>query len=99
MACYSHHCYISRNFGRILAESIGVKVNPYDPCVANRIVNGKQHTVTLHVDFLKSRHVDSKVNAQFLEWLKTKYASDEIGEVKVMRGKKHDYLAMTLPVD
>ena len=26
-------------------ESIGFKFNPYDPCVANRIVNGKQHTV------------------------------------------------------
>ena len=77
-------------------ESIGFKVNPYDPCVANRIVNGKQHTVTWHVDDLKSSHVDSKVNDQFLEWLKNKYASDEIGEVKVMRGKKHDYLAMTL---
>ena len=77
-------------------ESIGFKVNPYDPCVANRIVNGKQHTVTWHVDDLKSSHVDSKVNDQFLEWLKKKYASDEIGEVKVMRGKKHDYLAMTL---
>jgi hypothetical protein len=24
-------------------ESIGVEVNPCDPCVANRIVNGKQH--------------------------------------------------------
>jgi hypothetical protein len=77
-------------------ESIGFKLNPYDPCVANRIVNGKQHTVTWHVDDLKSSHVDSKVNDQFLEWLKKKYASDEIGEVKVMRGKKHDYLAMTL---
>ena len=30
-------------------ESIGFKVNPYDPCVANRMVNGKQHTVTWHV--------------------------------------------------
>ena len=69
-------------------ESIGFKVNPYDPCVANRIVNGKQHTVTWHVDDLKSSHVDSKVNDQFLEWLKQKYASDEIGEVKVMREKK-----------
>jgi len=77
-------------------ESIGFKVNPYDPCVANRIVNGKQHTVTWHVDDLKSSHVDSKVNDQFLEWLKKKYASDEIGEVKVMREKKHDYLAMKL---
>jgi hypothetical protein len=25
-------------------ESIGFKVNPYNPSVANRIVNGKQHT-------------------------------------------------------
>ena len=24
-------------------ESIGFKTNPYDPCVANRMVNGKQH--------------------------------------------------------
>ena len=77
-------------------ESIGFKVNPYDPCVANRIVNGKQHTVTWHVDDLKSSHVDPKVNDEFLEWLKSMYASDEIGEVKAVRGHRHDYLAMVL---
>jgi hypothetical protein len=77
-------------------ESIGFKVNPYDPCVANRIVNGKQHTVTWHVDDLKSSHVDPNVNDEFLEWLKWKYASDEIGEVKAVRGHRHDYLAMVL---
>ena len=48
-----------------------------------------------HVDDLKSSPVNRKVNDQFLEWLKKKYASDEIGEVKVMRGNKHDNLAMT----
>jgi len=77
-------------------ESIGFRVNPYDPCVANRMVNGKQHTVTWHVDDLKSSHVDPKVNDKFLEWLKTKYASDKIGEVKSVRGHRHDYLAMEL---
>ena len=77
-------------------ESIGFVVNPYDPCVANRIVNGKQHTVTWHVDDLKSSHVDPKVNDEFLEWLKNKYASDEIGEIKAVRGHRHDYLAMVL---
>jgi hypothetical protein len=41
-------------------ESIGFRVNPYDPCVANRMVNGKQHTVTWHVDDLKSSHVDPR---------------------------------------
>jgi hypothetical protein len=77
-------------------ESIGFKVNPYDPCVANRIINGKQHTVTWHVDDLKSSHVDPKVNDKFLEWLKSKYASDETGEVKAMHGHRHDYLATVL---
>ena len=71
-------------------------MNPYDPCVANRIVNGKQHTVSWHVDDLKSSHVDSKVNDQFLEWLERTYASDDIGHVKAVRGKRHDYLAMIL---
>jgi hypothetical protein len=77
-------------------EEIGFKVNPYDPCVANRMINGKQHTVTWHVDNLKSSHINPKVNDEFLSWLKLKYASDEIGEIKAVRGKRHDYLAMTL---
>ena len=77
-------------------ESIGFEVNPYDPCVANRIVNNKQHTVCWHVDDLKSSHVDSKVNDEFLEWLEKTYASDDIGHVKAARGNRHDYLAMIL---
>lgn len=60
------------------------------------MVNGKQHTFTWHVDDLKSSHVDPKVNDEFLDWLKMKYASDEIGEVKAVRGQRHDYLAMVL---
>ena len=74
--------------------TIGFKINPYDPCVANRIVNGKQHTITWHVDDLKSSHVDPKVNDKFLKWLNKVYGS--VGEVKGVRGHKHDYLAMDL---
>jgi hypothetical protein len=77
-------------------ESIGFEVNPYDICVANRKVNGKQHTVTWYVDDLKSSHVDSKVNDNFTEWCETTYGSDDLGHVKVVRGKIHDYLAMIL---
>jgi hypothetical protein len=77
-------------------EEIGFKINPYDQCVANRTVNGSQQTITWHVDDLKSSHIDSKVNDEFLLWLKKKYANDNIGEVKSTRGKKHDYLAMIL---
>jgi hypothetical protein len=77
-------------------KSIGFEVNPYDPCVANCIVKGKQHTVSWHVNDLKSSHVDSTVNDKFKNWLNKTYASDDIRKLKVVHGKRHDYLAMVL---
>jgi hypothetical protein len=74
-------------------ETIGFEFNPYDPCVCNRMVNGKQQTVRFHVDDLMSSHMDPKINDQFLEWLNKKYGS--YGAVKATRGMKHDYLGMT----
>jgi hypothetical protein len=77
-------------------ESIGFDINPYDICVANRVVNEKQHTITWHVDDLKSSHVDPKVNDKFAIWCESTYGSDDLGNVKVVRGKVHDYLAMIM---
>jgi hypothetical protein len=74
-------------------ETVGFKFNSYDPCVANRKVNGSTQTVKFHVDDLKSSHIDSKVNNNFLSWLNHKYGKH--GEVKATRGKVHDYLGMT----
>ena len=34
-------------------KSWGFKINPYDWCVANKMVNGKQITIAWHVDDLK----------------------------------------------
>ena len=56
-------------------ESIGFKFNIYDPCVANRMINNKQHTTRFHVDDILSSHVDSEVNDGFLQWLNKKYGS------------------------
>ena len=39
-------------------EDDGFVVNPYDPCVAIKEVNGSQMTVTWHVDDLKVSHVN-----------------------------------------
>ena len=39
-------------------EELGFKVNPYDICVANKWINGKQFTVLWHVDDLKISHKD-----------------------------------------
>ena len=35
---------------------IGFKLNPYDPCVANKIVHSKQLTIAWHVDDWKGSH-------------------------------------------
>ena len=47
----------------------GFELNPYDPCVANKMVNGEQLTVCWQVDDLTSSHIDPKVNAEFLQWI------------------------------
>jgi hypothetical protein len=74
-------------------EEYGFDFNPYDPCVANKFVNGKQHTIRFHVDDLMASHVDPKVNDDLHKWLNKMYGT--YGEVKCTRGKVHDYLGMT----
>ena len=73
-------------------ESVGFVFNPYDACVANRMVDGKQHTVRFHVDDLKSSHVNASVNDEFYKWLNKMYG--QYGDVTQHRGKVHDYLGM-----
>jgi hypothetical protein len=74
-------------------EKIGFKFNPYDPCVANRDVRGKQHTIRFHVDDVMSSHVEPRVNDEFEKWLNATYG--DYGKVKTVRGHFHDYLGMS----
>ena len=39
-------------------EAEGFTINPYDPCVANKIINGKKMTIVWHVDDLKISYVN-----------------------------------------
>ena len=74
-------------------ESVKFVFNPYDPCVCNRMVNKTQQTVRFHVDDLMSSHVDPRVHDLFTKWLNDTYGQH--GEVKVARGKVHDFLGMS----
>ena len=42
-------------------------MNPYDPCVANKIINDSKITVTWHVDDLKISHKDSREVTKFIK--------------------------------
>jgi hypothetical protein len=78
----------------------GFEINPYDFCVANKNINGKQCTIVWHVDDLKISHVDASVVTTIINLLDAKYGQEIVGgkraPVTVTRGKIHDYLGMTL---
>jgi Reverse transcriptase (RNA-dependent DNA polymerase) len=79
--------------------SYGFEFNPYDPCVANKMIDGSQMTICFHVDDCKLSHVNPKVMDDMIAWLKQEYESifeDGSGQMVVSRGKTHKYLGMTL---
>ena len=80
-------------------RSKGFKLNPYDPCVANKQVDGEQLTVCFHVDDCKISHISPKVVSDTIDWLRSDYENvfeDGSGLMKVHRGKTHKYLGMLL---
>ena len=52
-------------------EACGFRVNPYDPCVANKIVGGKQLTVCWHVDELNISCIDANEVTKMIQWLES----------------------------
>ena len=50
-----------RNFPKSFTD-VGFKINPYDPCVANKMVNGQHMTICYHMDDYKLSHCKSKFN-------------------------------------
>ncbi len=38
-------------------QNRGFEINPYDPCIANKMVNGSQMTIRWHVDDLMMSHL------------------------------------------
>ena len=75
-------------------EDQGFTVNPYDWCVANKMIGGKQCTIVWHVDDLKISHVDSSVVDGIIENLRSEFG--RVGDLTVNRGMVHDFLGMKL---
>ena len=50
-------------------EAYGFRINPYDPCVANKMVGGKQLTVCWYMDNLKISCVDANEVKKMIQWL------------------------------
>jgi Reverse transcriptase (RNA-dependent DNA polymerase) len=84
-------------FWRLLTSKLvamGFKINPYDWCVANKTINGKQCTILWHVDDLKISHADPGVVTDVIKQIEKEFGKE--APLTIMRGKTHDYLGMTL---
>ena len=60
----------------------GFKLNPYNRCVSNKLVNGKPCTRVWYVDDNKVSHMEAKVVEDLINDLKNHF-----GELVVARGK------------
>ena len=80
----------------LLADTLkkeGFVLNPYDPCVANKTINGKQFTICWYVDDLKLSHEDPEEVTKMIKVLE-----ENFGEMNVERGNKHTYLGMNFEI-
>ena len=73
-------------------EDRGFVVNPYDPCVANNMVDGAQMTVCWHVDDLKISHRDEDMVTAFAVQMASIYGA----KTTISRGRVHDYLGLEI---
>jgi hypothetical protein len=74
-------------------------ITPYDPCIANNKIEGKQMTICFHVDDCKLSHRKTKIMDSMIDYLRQEYESifeDGSGAMTVIRGKIHKYLGMNL---
>jgi hypothetical protein len=72
----------------------GFEINPYDPCVANKIINGTQCTILWHVDDLKISHKQKSVVTHILDALTKEFGKE--APLSIWHGKTHDYLGMRI---
>jgi len=75
-------------------KSRSYEVNPYDPCVFNKTINGKQITILFHVDDLKLSHVNANVVTDEIQKLQLRFG--KLADLTISRGRVHEYLGMTL---
>ena len=84
-------------FWKLLSSKLlswGFVINPYDWCVANKMIDGKQCTIVWHVDDLKISHVDADTVTSTIKLIDDEFGNE--APITVTRGKVHDYLGMTL---
>ena len=70
---------------------MGFELNPYDLCVANKMINGSQCTIGFYVDDNKISHKDPTVVKQVIKSIEKHF-----GKMSVDDGKFFNFLGMNI---
>jgi len=82
-----------KKLARSLA-SWGLIMNPYEPCVWNCIIEGKQLTTLFHIDDLMLAHLQPQIVTEHIKKLDGVYGNQD--PLTITRGKIHEYLGITV---
>jgi hypothetical protein len=94
VASLLYYCKFTRSL-----KNQGCMMNPYDPCVWNKMIEKKQITICFHVDDCKVLHKLAQVVNKAIKWLRQDYESkfkDGSRAMVVHQGLVHNYLGMTI---
>ena len=86
-------CYYMKLVGNLM--DWGFKMNPYEPCYWNKIINKEWFTIIFHADDLKQSHKDKEQVSDVISNLESLYAT--VDPMAVHRGKLlHHYLGIII---
>ena len=72
-------------------DGLGSELNPYDRCLANMVINGKQCTIAWYVDDNKVLHMHDKVNTMIADEIEKK-----LGKLTRTTGWSHTFLRVDI---
>jgi len=72
-------------------KGMGYEINPYDRCIANKMIDGKQCTIAWYVDDNKASHDSEDILIDLIADIEKHF-----GKLVVSRGKEHTFLGMDL---
>jgi hypothetical protein len=72
-------------------KEMGFVINPYDSCMANCTIEGKQCTIAWYVDDNKNSHVNPDVVTMIIGKIEERFDT-----MTVTRGKEHVFLGMNI---
>ena len=75
-------------------DQLGFTAKPYDQCVVNKTIQGKQCTMGWHVDDIMVSHVDKTVVEGIISQFNSEYGNE--APLTITWGKIHDCLGMKI---